>query len=520
MAASIVLTGLSANYAVPGNFLEILFAQGLIGGYQGQRPMCLIGNKTTAGTATLDTVVYGPDTPVPCQTEQDVITLFGAGSELHRGWLRTSPILKAGVPVYMIAVTPSGGVAATKIVTLLTVPLSGGSWRIFVGDDFVDVGFATGDTLASITANAVSLINAKLRWAVTASQTTVTTTSDSITLTAKNLGPRGNWLRAMAMIVPGSSGVSVGTTTTITADAFFTGGTTADSNVTALATLSTRKMYYCVQAAEDATQAGALSTQINSMALPVTGIRQRGFIGSVDTQSNVNTIAVGLNSPRMEVVWQKAGVLTPFELACAAAAVYALQENSGDKPMCNFSGYPRNASEQATWLVPPPRDQTANPSPAGQNIALLNGVTPIAVSPQGTSTYIVKRITSKSLTGANQDYRVRDAHKVTVPDFFGDDYLARVGAQLGGKNLVDDPKQGQPQPPRDTTTPSRLRALAVTLIEDYGPNGKSLLQRTADTYADMIVQREASNANRLSASIPLFVCDILDQTASQILQVG
>ncbi len=55
--ASINLTGLAANDPVPGFYQEILFGVGPVGGFSGSYSILLIGNRTSAGTATLDTVV-------------------------------------------------------------------------------------------------------------------------------------------------------------------------------------------------------------------------------------------------------------------------------------------------------------------------------------------------------------------------------------------------------------------------------------------------------------------------------
>lgn len=516
MSASIVLTGLASTDPLPGNYVEVLFAQGPTAGFAGQRPILLIGNKTSAGNAVVDTTVYGPDTPVPALTEQDVINLTGTGSEIHRMWRRARAVAGTSVSIYFICVTASAGTAASKQFTLLNVPTTQITIRQYVGDEFVDYTAASGDTLASITSAISGLINAKTHWPVTAAQSTSATSNDSWTLTARVAGPRGNWIRAMASISAGN-GSTPNTTLTGTTDAFLTAGATADVNTTALGNILASRYYYIASAAEDATQAGALLTQVNSQALPTTGIRQRCFFGSVDTQSNVDTIATGLNGARAEVVWLKAGLWTPAELAAHAAALYAVEE-LGSKPRLNFSGYPKNDSQAALWQnMPAPRDRTAWPTPTVLRTALNNGVTPIGVSTNG-KTYLVKRITTKCLTGSTADYRIRDAHKVTIPDFFADDLVTKADLQLGGKNLTDDVAQGQEPPPSDTTTPNRFRDLCNGLINTYAANG--LLQKADLTKQEMIVQRDPANSSRIQASIGLYPEDILDSTATVVKQVG
>ena len=120
MAGSIVLTGLSANDPVPGAYLEINFAQGEAAGSNSPIEVLLMGNRTSAGAATVDTVIYGPDSLVPLQTEANVISLFGTGSELHRMFKAFTKINSGNTTVRAIAVTESGGAQATGTITYAT----------------------------------------------------------------------------------------------------------------------------------------------------------------------------------------------------------------------------------------------------------------------------------------------------------------------------------------------------------------------------------------------------------------
>jgi phage tail sheath gpL-like len=517
MSASIPLQGVSITDPQPGNFLEIDFAVGQPAGTGVRRPIMLLGNPTTAGSATADTVVYGPDTPVSCQSEPDVIALFGAGSELHRMFRRVAKICQA-VSVYFVAVAASAGASAALTFTFLNVPTAAGTVTIYGDDESVDTSFpANPANLGVVTAALVTSVNARTHWAFTAAQATVSTSNDSVRLTAKIPGPRGNLHRGMARITLGNGGTS-NMTVTNTSDAAFSGGTTADSNVTALATIQPRKDYYLVSAAEDATQFGALATQVTSNAQPATGNRQRCFTGSSDTLSNAITLATGINNPRAEIAWLQTSPVVPSEIAAIHAANYAQYENSSAKPRCNFNGLGNGAND--VYPMVRPRVAANVPIPSSIKSALLNGLSPVGVNASG-STYLVKRITSRSLSGANNDYRIRDAHKVTVCDFFGDDLLDKLGTQFANKNLADDPPAGSPPPDGDTTTPLRIKDAVFTLVSDYGETpGSNLLVNTDQIKAGTIVQREKANRTRVSILIPLQTVDILDTTATLAQQIA
>ncbi len=507
----IVLTGIPADYALPGNYIETNLGVGPVSGSDVSYPILLIGNKTASGDATLDTVVYGPTSALPLQTEQDCINRFGAGSELHRGFLRITDSRKGAgnqtTAIYAIAVTESVGANATFVITYAggTATAPGGSTRVWVGDEFVDVPIATGDTVTVIAAAVKAAVNAKTQWPVTADNS-----SGVLTLTAKQKGLRGNWLRGQATI---SSGIT--TTSDKATIAYFTSGTTADSNVAALATIASARYYYNVSAADDGTQFGALSTQVAAQALPAAGIRGRCIAASIDTQANAITIASGRNAARGEYLNLPAADWTPFEIAAHAAGVYTSLEPK-PKPRHNFSGYGNGPGESAVWKVPAPRSGATQTNVA-LNTAIKNGLTPVGVNPNG-STYIVKRCTTKCLNGVNPDFRSRDAHKVTVTDYFADDWYAKLNAQFSGKDLTDDPTQGQHVPGATVVTPLAIKGSLVQLITDYNNNDQ--LQHADTIIANAVVQRATTPTTRAQIRVPLEVIDILDQTTTAIDQIG
>lgn len=506
MGASIVLTGLAANDPYPDTYIEVNFAQGEAAGSGSAYTMLVLANRLSTGAGTPDTVVYGPNSLVPLQTEADMIALAGAGSEAHRMFRRITKVNK-DTEVNWVFVTESAGTQATGTIVIATTATGNGNHRAWVGDEFVDTAIATGDTAISIATAICTSINAKTHWPVTAANSGTAT----VTLTAKQKGPRGNWIRFMAAITSG-----IGTTTTATSDAFLTSGATADSNTTALATILSKRYYYLVSAAEDATQYGALVTQVNTQAAPTTGIRQRAFAGSVDTLANATTIATGINAARAELIWSEKSPFTPAELAANCAAVYSLFETPPN-PRTSFVNFGNDAVSANYWVVPRSRTDSAAPTRANIKSALNNGISPIAVNPNGT-TRLVNRITTRSLSGSTADYRIRAAHKVTICDFFADDLQAKATLQNAGKRLMDDPPKGGRPPGPQVVTPSTFLGQITGLLNAYDQN--DLLQNLAVIKNGVVVQRETNPSTRLTARIPLQTVDNLEQIAVAVDQVA
>lgn len=506
MTASIVLTGLAANDPVPGVYMEVAFAQGTVAGSSITRAILIIANKLTTGSAVADSTIYGPETDPPLQSEDHMIGLGGDGSEAHRMFKRITAVNK-DTAVYCLFVTPSAGTAATGTITITTTATGTGVHRTYVGDEFVEASIATGNTVTTIAAAIVAAINAKTSWPVTAANV-----AGVVTLTAKTPGPRGNWIRFKASITSG-----IGSATTATTDAFLASGATADSNTTALATILARSFYYIASAAEDATQLGALVSQVNTQAAPTTGIRQRVFGASIDTLANAITVATGVNSPRAEIVWHEKSPWTPAELAANAAAVYALFESNETNPETNFIEFGTTTQTQPYWKVPRSRIDTAAPTRPSVKAALNAGLSPIAVATNG-ATYLVNRITTRSLSGSTPDYRIRGAHKVTICDFFTDALGAKVKAQTAGNRIANDPPKGGRQPGPKVSTPDRFRSIISSVLRTFEDN--DLLQNVDQIKAGTKVQREENPSTRMGAYIPLQPIDNHEQSAIFVAQVA
>ena len=508
MSIPITLTGLSQNDPVPGTYLEINFAQGPVAGDGAEKVAVLVGNKLPSGSATVDTVLYGPDTPARLQTEGDAINLFGAGSELHR-MFRVFATINQSTPLYAVAVTESAGAQAVGTFTLATTATRNCSLRILLAAATIEVPIAVGDTPTVVAAAAVSAVNARTELPAIASSAL-----GVVTLSAKQKGPRGNGLRYMVQVV---SDASPGTTVAgATVDTGFTGGTTADSSTAALATLLTKRHYYIVSAASDSVQVVALASQIQSQASPLTGLRQRGFACWNGTLASGISLAQGANDERFEFPWLRDTVMPAEEVAAHMAAVYSLYEASTN-PRTNFINMGSDAVTARTWRIPAPRLSSSLPTRQDLKAALNSGLSPIGTHSNG-KTYLVNRITSRSLTGATPDYRIRGAHKVTIADFFGDDLVAKTSLNMAGFRIADDSLPGAPPAPPGVATPSLWRGLIYGLLDRYSELG--LVQNVDAIKAGVVVQRELSPTTRMTARIPLQPVDNLEQTAAAVDQVA
>ena len=130
----------------------------------------------------------------------------------------------------------------------------------------------------------------------------------------------------------------------------------------------------------------------------------------------------------------------------------------------------------------------------------------------------MSRVTTRSLTNSINDYRIRDSHKVTICDFYGDDAQAKVALQCAGKKVGPDPKPGQRIQGPTVVTPRIMLALINKLTDDY--DQLDLLQNADVVIASTYCIQESSPKTRLSVKVPLQPIDILHQSAISIDQVA
>lgn len=513
--------GIPSNYATPGDYLQINFGVGPGGADVGVYGILIIGNKTTAGNGTVDTVVYGPNTTPVLQTEQNVIDLSGTGSEAHRLWLKVRSSLDlaalVGVsapPVYMIFPTESVGNQATLDSLIANSSTSSTSFiRYYCGVEFTDVTLTSGQVVNSIGAALVAAINNQTRWPITAGFNTGT---GVLTVTAKQHGTRGNEIRVSAVVIGANATTIANNVSTPLA-----GGTTEDSWTTALATIASARYYYIVSPSTNTagTNFDDLVTQVVSQAAPLTGIRQVVVAGHVGTQSAASTVAANasINTERCDIVWLQTSELTAGELAAKFVGVRSVFETFDWT--WNFrsfgSGTLAGIPTQRYWDVPAPQTRAnwPTPGPSGNiEAALNNGVTPVNVTPDGR-TYIVRSITTRHKNGSNFDYRVRDTHIVSALDRFCDELLADYAVSFGASKIIDDLNAGEEVPGPRVVQPKQIKALVFRHIDKHANVD---LKHATTIKAGVIVERDPNNLQRVGVRIPAQVIDLLLQSAIEV----
>lgn len=443
------LTGVDPADPIPGRgIIEIRFEQGQGTGGAGARRVAFLAQKDTDGTETVDTLnAFIAD-------DADCIERFGAKSEVRSMYLKYV-VIDPDAEIYAIAVSAGAGTASTRTYTFATAATAATTLVIEWAGDSVEVSVASGDSVTTIAANAVSAINDKIDWTWTASNL-----AGVLTATVESpLGPRGDFTLAGIRMYFRKN---VGTTVTPSA---ITSGTTDDDQTTALGLLAANDFYYQVNSKSPTSAPtssdngiGEHAAQITSNALPSKGIRNQMFWGNNGQSSGVATVTTAVNNVRAEMAWAQGTPWTPAMVAAHFAA--AIRAKQIAHPGARLTDYGLGATD--VFNVPKPYDSADLPTESEIRSALNNGATVINWTPTGQS-YIVRQITSRSLNGTANDYRARSGHIPSALDYAAA-FIADQVTSVAQDFVADDPPEGA-TPLEGVTYPAQVRSIIQASID-------------------------------------------------------
>jgi phage tail sheath gpL-like len=477
---------------VPGQYTRVSLGVGPRVGGAGANDVVLFGNKTSAGTMSVETEYEVFD-------EDEVRGLAGDGAELF--WMfKFARAANPGASLFIIAVTESAGAAATGTITLAGTATSAGTIGVTVMGEEIEIPFADGDTATAAAAVVNTYIGYEGDWPVTSGAAAAV-----VTLTARNLGPRGNFLRFRVRIIDGT-GLTVAASST-----YLAGGATSDDPQNAIDVMDGVRRRFLVAPYSDATQLAKFKSHIDAQDEPLIGNRKVFVSGSLDTVANTTTLAIGLNFTRGQVAWLYNSDVPPSCLASSIAAYRAGEEQND--AATNFDG------KNVAGMIPH-WASSERPSASELDSALNNGVTPFASTRSG-EVFIVRSVTTKSQDpNAKPDFRVLDTHKVAVPDFIAEDIELQIGDTFSGFKASQDPPEGQ-TPPVGVVTPAMVKDLVYARLRFHETENGLLDSGSVDANIDGLVFELSKVADgRFNGVVPLDVIELAHQFASDIRQIG
>lgn len=522
------LTGIDPNDPTPKHRRELIVAAGTSAGGPPEYKVILYGNKTSAGTETVDTL------GVLVADSADAEARMGTRSELF-GMYRKFVEVDAGAQIFFIAVTESGGVNSDVDFTFVGTATGSSTVKVHVHGQTFEVPVAEGDDETAI----ATAVNAAIPGGDEGRlQVTGSSLAGVVTVVYIHAGPRGDLVigsgtnRGVRMEFTDSVGVTV-TKGSITA------GTVEDDGTAAFAAADAGEFYLWVMPWHVTTtilttdnQTGEAISGTNGVrtaALPINGKEQTVHAALVGTQAQATTVATSAaaNSARAYFYHAENSDLSPAMLAAHMAGVFrslvvthpAMLGPVGSKGSVGYT-----QTDSTIFNVPDPFVKTDRPTAAEIKADLNNGVSPISFDANGRAR--VERIITSRSQNANgdSDFRAREGHITPTVDFFWDQV-----EQLYANNLqpiiADNLVEGQ-TPTARTTTPAQVVSVIQQVISDLvgsTPVGASFVGPILAPDREQVMLnsvRVTKGTGSFTAEVEIFSAEHLIKSATTVRETG
>lgn len=465
--------------AVPSN-LRVPFVAIEINNTQAQQGPALLPYSTlligqmTSGTASANTIY-------PVASVQDVITLAGRGSMLHRQALAYFNENKFTQTYIGVLADNGAGTAATATLTVTGPATAAGTLNIYIGGThgLVQVAVANADSANTIATNIAAAINAAADLPVTASPST-----NVVTVTFRHKGLVGNDLDIRLNYQDGDA-TPAGVSVAIVAMASGATNPVLTSLITAMGDtwFQAISMPYT-----DATSLTAMEAELNSRFGPMRMIDGWCVTCHTDTVSNLETLGDSRNNAHVSIVGVSKSPTPTYEVAASVLGQAAL--SAANDPAQPFQTLPLN------WVDSPAQGDLL--TLAQRNDMLFHGISTVK-SVAGGVVEIERLITTYKTNAAGaSDTSYLDVNTILNLLYLRFAFRNQIQTKYARHKLADDATRfGAGQA---VITPSIGKAEALLWFRQMEEIG---LVEDFDTFkANIVVERDGTNVNRLNWLLP------------------
>ena len=448
----------------------------------------MIGQKIATGSGVADTIY-------PVTSADDLITIAGRGSQLHRmaiAWFasNTSTALSVGV------LSDNGAaVVAAGTITYTAAATADGTVYLYLGGTRVTVAVASGDAVGDMATATAAAINANLDLPVTA-----TPALGVVTVTHRNKGLNGNDFDIRANYLAGDS-LPTGVALTI---AGMSSGATNPVLTNLIAAMGDTWFQIIVNPYSDATSLSAIEGELSDRFGPLRMIDGVAIGSAAGSHSTLTSLGNTRNSQHSCIVAQPgANPLTPpdeFAAETAAIAAYEL------------------AIDPARPLQTLPYRHAVQPAESDlftleeRNLLLYDGIGTTRTAAGGV-VQVERPITTYQTNPAGAaDTAYLDITTMLTLLYLRWDFRTKMMTKYPRHKLAaDGTKFGYGQ---KVITPATGRAFAVGWFGQMEALG--LVEDKPQFKNDLVVQINGSDPNRLDILLPPNLINQLIVTAAQI----
>ncbi|NBB17553.1 phage tail protein [Caulobacter sp. SLTY] len=432
----------------------------------------ILGQKTSAGAAAVLT-------PTRIGSKQAAIDAFGAGSMLAQELIAFMAANTSAVLYGLAQANADGAVAATKTVTYAGPSTAAGVVPIMIGGRQVNTAVASGQTATQIATAVAASVNAAADMPMTA-----TSAAEVLTLTARHAGLAGEGIDVRTLYYDEDK-LPAGVTAVVAAG---TTGATDPLTSAAIAALGDFAFDFIVTPYTASANLTALETELAARWYAGREIDGIAVTFARGTQGALATLGDGRNSAYLTMLGAKNQPNLPWEWAATYAGVLA--HDGFIDPARPFQTLP------LPGLLPPAvADRFTRQE---RELLLKDGISTFTVD-AGGRVILERAITQYQEDSAgNADTAFLDVNTPLTLSYLRWSLRLRFAQKYPRHKLADD---GVPSADGQAVmTPKVAAAELLAWARDLEEAG--LVENVDQFKADLKVERDASDPNRLNALLP------------------
>lgn len=457
---------------VPGALVEFDSSRAVNGLPAGVNRVLLIGQQLPAATSPARAL-----TPIADPALAD--GLFGRGSMLAR---MVKAMRAADRTVELVAIPLNDNVAATYATGTITIAgtaSAAGTIALMIAGQSVPVGVAVSATAATVAAAIAAAVNGNGELPVAAAAAL-----GVVTFTARNGGTCGNEIDLRHSYYLGEK-IPDGLTATIVA---MSGGATDPDYSTIWPVVGDAPFSAIAIGTATATIIAACKTELDSRWGPMRAIESYLWAAKPGTQGTLASFGAALNSQLVTIMGTGKSPSPPWEWAASVAAVANASGNIDPaRPLQQLS---------LPGILAP--SETQRFTRAERELLLKDGIATFSIDPDGTCR-IERAITTYQVNAVGvDDTAFLDAETVRTLSYLRQAVRARISLKYPRHKLASDGAIFGPG--QAVVTPRILTAELLALFRELEIAG--LVENLDQFKADLIVERNATDPNRVDALIP------------------
>lgn len=467
---------------VPGVYVEIDNRLAFGGLFRLKEKILVLGQKLAAGTAAANT-------PVQVTRTGQAAELFGRGSMLHAMFVALKEANGFSESWALPLDDNGAGVAATGTITIGGAPTAAGTLNLYVAGKRVQIAVASGEAALTTAAALNAAINADLDLPVTS---VVNVTPEQLDITARHKGETGNDIDLRVNYFTGEQ-LPAGLTVAFVALA---GGTGNPDITAALAALADEPYEHIVMPYTDAANLTLLETFLLDRWGPLKMVEGFAYSAAAGTHAALTTLGNSRNSFLLSVLGAQNSPTPPWIWAAVYGATVAF--NANNDPARPFQTLTLKG-------ILPPNAKSDLFTLEERDLLLNDGIATWVVDAAGKAR-IERAITTYEVDAqAIPDPSFLDVNTVLTLSFLRRDLRFFIGKTFPRHKLADD---GTPVPPGSVVaTPSIIRDHIIARFLQWQEAG--LAEDIGQFKQDLVVQRHATDVNRVDALVPVNIVNQL-----------